>query len=65
MPDVLGMEMSRAISLLEREGHGWQVIETRPVKKREAVSDGPLRIIKQNTCEGLCRLIVCKIPDCE
>ncbi len=59
MKDVLGMELSQALSLLE--GLPCRVEETDP-RSREAVV-GPLRVIRQLSTEEGILLVVCRVPE--
>ena len=43
-PDVLGMELHDAKALLEAEGLGFRIIETKPAKRE--LTEGVLRVIK-------------------
>lgn len=43
-PDVLGMELHDATTLLEAEGLAFIIVETKPVKKE--LTEGILRVIR-------------------
>ncbi|MEL7657057.1 MAG: hypothetical protein AAGU75_14260 [Bacillota bacterium] len=43
-PDILGMEIQDATALLEAEGLGFIIVETKPTKRE--LTEGVLRVIK-------------------
>ncbi len=57
-PDILGMELRDASALLEAEGLGFIVSETKPAKRE--LTEGTLRVIKVVKAEVL-ELTVCRI----
>lgn len=57
--DVLGMELSRALLVLE--GQPCHIEETDP-RSRQPV-EGPLRVIRQRMTEDGILLTVCRVPE--
>ena len=65
-PDVLGMKMPAAVSLLDAAGISYHKEILRPVKKQEEPEDpaAPYRVVRQKSCpDGSVILFVCRIPD--
>ncbi|WP_206457832.1 hypothetical protein [Anaerovorax sp. IOR16] len=60
-PDLLGMVLEEALELLKKKDIPYQVSETAP-RKKEAL-EGIQRVINQKNKDGICHLIVCKVPD--
>ena len=59
LPDVLGMELHDAKTLLEAEGLAFIIAETKPPRKELAV--GTLRVIKSAIQMQTIVLTVCRI----
>lgn len=60
-PDLLGMVLEEAIEFLHSKDIPYEVCETAPTKKDTI--EGYQRVIKQKDENGICKLIVCKVPD--
>lgn len=60
-PDVLGMDLADAVSLMEKNGLQVQVRRTKP--DRGEPVDGYEKVIKQESAEEGWILTACKVPD--
>ena len=64
-PDVLGMEMPAAASILDRAGISYNEVLLQPFgREADRVSQAPLRVIRQTeNQDGSFTLDVCRVPD--
>ena len=61
VPDIAGMTLDRALSLLEENGIRCSVEEIRPPRDRRGEEEkGELRVLRALDEEGACKLIVCR-----
>lgn len=60
-PDLLGMDLSDAISMLEERGQCVQVHTTKPDRGEPVI--GYDKVVKQELAEEGWVLTVCKVPD--
>lgn len=61
MPDVLGMRLEEAVSVLDRAGIRYSVKKTAPPSGRRRDKTTETRVIRQSAEAGSLELLVCDI----